>query len=386
MDAQTAFLIAMLMMLANGGVLGLMHRDFPIALRPSAVSWRVATLLIAGACALFAFQRSLAAGLVLPLANGMIILGLTGYWRALRQFYGQPDSWLLLVPVCIGTFCVFLFTVVWPALLVRILLVSIVWIVIISGSIYTLYSQEQRDAASSRRVMIGIFVVDFLFILARAIYYLTLSGNPGANLLDNTNLMNVFSPMIVATLPVIGTTAFLLLCSERIRRQWERAASTDYLTGLANRRTLTDVGESRFALCRQKGEGLALAVIDIDRFKSINDRFGHDIGDSALKHVAACLLTACRERELPARQGGEEFVVLFHDVDMSQALLAGERLRSAVKAEAFCAREEMLTLTVSIGVAVIKDDDCDFDHLLRRADEALYAAKAAGRDRVELAA
>ena len=386
MDPQTAYVIAALMMLANGGVLGLMHRDLPKSLRPGAVSWRIATLLIAGASILFALQAALPPAFILPLANGMVLLGFVGYWRAIRQFYGMADSWWLLLPVAAGSLGVFLFTALWPSLLLRILLISVLWLVIFTACVLTLHSQASRDRALSRRVLTGMFLGDIVFTFLRAAYFLLAGVSPGASLLNNAVWINVMTPMMVAVLPVIGTTAFLLMISERIRRQWERAASTDYLTGLANRRTMTDAGESRFSSSRASGSGLALAIIDIDHFKSVNDRFGHEVGDGALKHVASRLEAACRGKELPARQGGEEFVVLLDIVDENQAHAAGERLRQAVEAESFAASDVSLNLTVSIGVAVLKKEDLNFDNLLRRADEALYAAKAGGRNRVALAA
>jgi diguanylate cyclase (GGDEF)-like protein len=385
MDPQTAFLIATLMMLANGGVLGLMHRDLPKTLRPAATSWRIATLLIAGASILFAIQGQLPAAFVLPLSNGMVMLGFTGYWRAIRQFYGRPENFWIVLPMLAGTAGVFWFIAVSPNLLARVLIVSLAWLAIFAGCIGTLRSPEQRDRALSRRVLGGMFVADAVFVVLRAGFFLFGGGKHLANVVDGASWINAATPMMIAVLPVIGTTAFLLMCSERIRRQWERAASTDYLTGLANRRTMTDAGESRFMRCRQGGAGLALAVIDIDHFKLVNDQYGHDIGDGALKHVASRLEAACREPELPARQGGEEFVVLFDHVDADGAHAAGERLRRAVEAECFATRDLSLKLTVSVGVAVLKQDDPDFDYLLRRADTALYAAKAGGRNRVEVA-
>lgn len=386
MEPSTAFIIATLMMLANGGVLGLVHRDLPAALQPSAVSWRIATLLIAGGCVLLAVQRYLPLGFVLPVANGMAMLGFAGYWRALRQFYGRPEAVWLLLPVLLGVGGVYWFAVVQPDLLGRVLVVSAAWIVLMLGSVYTLRAPPHRDTAVSRPVMAGIFLVVMLFTLLRAAYFL--AGNAGtvADILDGNNWINAATPIIAAVLPVIGTTAFLLMCSERIRRQWERAASTDYLTGLANRRTLAEVGESRYRQAQQAGDGFAVAVIDIDHFKSINDRYGHDVGDSALKHVASRLEATCRGKELPARQGGEEFVVLFDRIDAEQARAAAERLRCAVAGEPFAEDGLRLPITVSIGVAALCESDGRFDSLLRRADEALYAAKAGGRNRVELAA
>lgn len=193
------------------------------------------------------------------------------------------------------------------------------------------------------------------------------------------------SPMITALLPVVGTTAFLLMCSERIGRQWELAASTDYLTGLPNRRTLVTVGERRFAERPQQASGLALAVIDIDHFKAINDCHGHEVGDVALRHVAVHLRTACRGSDLAARHGGEEFVVLWEGLDTTAALMAGERLRALVAGEPLNAGGVFIPMTISMGVAAANAGDRSFHDLLRRADEALYAAKAGGRNRVEQA-
>ena len=125
--------------------------------------------------------------------------------------------------------------------------------------------------------------------------------------------------------------------------------------------------------------------MDIDHFKRINDEHGHEMGDVALKHVAGRLQSACRGAELPARQGGEEFVVLFDNLQLHDAPAAGERLRQAVAQAPFTAGDLVLPLTVSIGLAVLRADDTHFDSLLRRADEALYVAKATGRNRVEIA-
>ncbi len=382
MDPVTVFIIATLMMLANGGVLGLMHRDLPQALQPAAVSWRIATLLIAGGCVLFTVQAHFHPGFILPLANGLVMLGFTGYWRSLRQFYGMPERWWLLLPFLVATAGVFWFSALRPDTGARILFVSLAWSFIMLACVRILLAQSSRDVAVSRRVMAGIFMAVTVFTLLRALYFIVVGIHPDFRVTDAASWMNVVTPMIAAALPVIGTTAFLLMCSERIRRQWERAASTDYLTGLANRRTLADAGEKRFA----EANGMAVAIIDIDHFKSINDRFGHDIGDVALKHVAVSLEAACREAELPARQGGEEFVVLFAGADGEGAYAAGERLRLAVAERPFVAGELNLPVTVSIGVAVQGPADRHFDDVLRRADEALYAAKSGGRNRVEVAA
>lgn len=380
MDPKTALLIATLMMLLNGGVLGLMHRDLPDSLRQSAVSWRIATLLQAGGVVLLAVQEYLPPWFVLPIGNLMILLGLTGYWYALRQFYGLPGRAHMLLPTVFGTAAVTWYAVVQPDLSMRISAASLAWVYVLMASALTLRN-ARADRAMSRRVLASVFLVVSVFMLARFMYFLT-STDVSGTLLDSSNHWNVLTPMVAAILPVIGTTGFLLLCSDRIRRDWEHAASTDYLTGLANRRILADQGEQRLQRARQRGAGLALAVIDIDHFKSINDRYGHEIGDRVLRQVADQIAQACTPVDLAARQGGEEFALLLATGDLDSAWQRVETLRAAVAAEPLALGGEPIAVSVSIGLTLAGPEDATLDSLLRRADHALYAAKAAGRNRV----
>lgn len=384
MDPVTCFTIAALMMLLNGAILGFVHRDLPEQLRPCAQDWRVSTLLIAGGSVLLAAQK-LGPLLILPLANGMIMLALSGYWRALRRFYGEPDTLWLAVPPLLGTAGIYVFSSSFPSLAARVMVATTVWVIGFAGCIATLHRGRVDDRAISRRVLMGIFASLAVIMLVRGAYFVWASQLP-TSIVDQSSWVNAITPLLVAVLPVVGTTAYLLLLSERITRQWQRAASTDYLTGLANRLTLGSEGDRRLKHARGGGAGLAIAVVDVDHFKHINDRFGHDVGDLALKHVAARLRAACRGEDLPARQGGEEFVIVFDGADRSEVAAVGERLRSAVEAEPFVADGVERTITVSIGVAALGPDDRHFNDLVRRADQALYAAKAGGRNRVELAA
>ncbi|MFG1395758.1 GGDEF domain-containing protein [Roseixanthobacter pseudopolyaromaticivorans] len=384
MDPWGALGIATLMMLTNGCVLGLMYRDLPAALRPAAISWEIGTLLIALGCATFASEDLIPRGFMIMFANGVVMLGLTAYVHALRQFYGRRPRPLLLLPLAVGVFGLTWFAFVQPDTSARIQIVSIVWLTLMGASWYTLRAQSARDTAMSRRVLMGIFAGVMTFVLFRAVYFGLVGLPPNFSVGNGSTWVNLATTMVAALLPVIGTTAFVLMCSERIRRQWERAASTDYLTGLANRRTLIDIGALRFEANRVQSGGLALAVIDVDNFKDINDRHGHEIGDVALKHVAMRLQASTRGSEMLARLGGEEFVVLMSDVDEPQALACGERLRRAVHDAPFMAGNVMIPITVSVGVAGFRPTDPDFDALLRRADRALYVAKTRGRNRVDV--
>ena len=383
-EPQTVFLVATLMILLNGGVLGLMHRTLAPDVQPSAFSWRVATLLQACGCILQAVQAQLPTGFVLPLANACILFGMTGYLRALRQFYGLPDRWSILWPAAIGTLGVFWFAAVQPNLGIRIVFASLALAFVMFACVYTLQRYGERQPMTSQRVQALIFLVIALLMVVRGVQTLFIPPSE-ASLLQTGNSVRALSLVIMTTLPVIGTTAFLLMCSERIRRQWQQAASTDYLTGLANRRTVAQAGTQAFALARREGGRLSLAVLDVDHFKRINDQHGHDAGDLALKYLAEKLLAACEENDLTGRLGGEEFILLWQGADATRALRSAERLQDALRAQPLRIGDAPIALTVSIGIAVLDDSQADFDELLRQADRALYAAKAEGRDRVMMA-
>jgi diguanylate cyclase (GGDEF)-like protein len=152
-------------------------------------------------------------------------------------------------------------------------------------------------------------------------------------------------------------------------------AGTDPLTGLANRRIL---GDRLARLDKSDGE-YTLVVSDIDHFKHLNDRYGHDAGDRCLEIFADVLRDACRDSDLPARMGGEEFVIVLPNVGMRAGLSVAMRIRAYL---ADAARRAPAPFTVSIGVASRPDHGTTAESVLRAADDALYAAKEAGRDQV----
>ncbi len=162
-------------------------------------------------------------------------------------------------------------------------------------------------------------------------------------------------------------------------------ALTDSLTGLYNQRYL--LRHLRGLLTVSPDREVALLMLDIDHFKQVNDRHGHAAGDRALRVVADTLRANTRVFDLVARYGGEEFVVVMPGASSDEALAAAERLRAAVAAMSFVAEADLrYPLSVSIGVACGGTGSKTPEALLRDADVALYAAKRAGRNRVELAA
>lgn len=164
----------------------------------------------------------------------------------------------------------------------------------------------------------------------------------------------------------------------------ELLARTDELTGLANRRAFVDAASHEIQRAMRYGAPLALVITDLDYFKSINDNYGHHVGDVVLRNFANILTASIREVDLAGRWGGEEFVVLMPDTSLEEAVQAAERMRLAVAGAPAQAGQHRFGYTASFGVAAFSADIPTLDALLSRADAALYRAKDSGRNRVEV--
>ena len=385
MDAKTIFTMASIMVLANGAILTAMGRELPASLRPAARQWCLGTLLVALGCIVFALGGPLPRPLMLTVANAGFAFGLTAYCVAIRRFLRLPVGVWLFLPALAASLVVAWFSAVMPNFHVRMAVVSIVWVGLMAMCVRDLMDRGRGDASLARSILTAMFAGVGVYAAARCMLYLVAGVSEGFAVESGGNWLNVLSALLMTTLPVMGTTAFLLMCSDRLQRGLERAADTDYLTGLPNRRSLARAGAEAFLAARQAGSGFSLAVFDVDKFKAINDTYGHDAGDRVLVHVANRLRAGLRPADLIARTGGEEFVVLFRDLAEADGLAIVERMRAAVENGGFSADGEGIALTVSAGLASREADEETYDDVLRRADTALYRAKANGRNRVEAA-
>lgn len=175
-----------------------------------------------------------------------------------------------------------------------------------------------------------------------------------------------------------------LLREETLRRErdclWELAYH-DHLTGLPNRRFLDNALVDALVSARAHGRPLSILLFDVDRFKAINDRWGHEVGDRVLQEIAGVLRRTSRRQDIIGRYGGEEFLYLLPGHRLDEAVLQAERIRTELAKHPFAAPDESVCLTVSAGATEAQSEDNPVD-LLVRADQLLYEAKRMGRNRI----
>jgi two-component system cell cycle response regulator len=165
-------------------------------------------------------------------------------------------------------------------------------------------------------------------------------------------------------------------------KRLEELATTDGLTGLLNKRALTDMGHQKLKSAARFGRPLSLLVCDIDHFKKVNDTHGHDVGDLVIKGFADVLKRVKRDTDAVGRFGGEEFVVVSEETDERGATQLAERIRSELAATVFPTELGPLSVTCSVGVAPFPAAGQTWEALFKATDDALYASKRGGRNRV----
>jgi diguanylate cyclase (GGDEF)-like protein len=236
--------------------------------------------------------------------------------------------------------------------------------------------------------------------VAALLLFVTRSGQqPYGELPIEQTVLQVQQFVIITTITSVGLSTLLAQLRANTRHleqrveerteqllvanaQLQRLTVTDPLTGVANRRALFAALGREIERYRRHPGDLAVVMFDIDGFKAVNDRHGHAVGDRVLQHVAGLASRIVRGTDTLARYGGEEFAIVAPETDCEQARQMADRIRKAISAAELTSEEGSLRVTASFGVAMLEDDEAGPESVMRRADVALYAAKAAGRNRV----
>ena len=194
---------------------------------------------------------------------------------------------------------------------------------------------------------------------------------------------NFFETRHLKRLQALADQAAIAIENAQLFKEMEKLAITDSLTGLYNRRFFFAFAENEIERSRRYNKDLSIIMMDIDHFKKINDKFGHQIGDQVLKEIAEICLSILRKVDVMCRYGGEEFAVLLPETEVGDAAHAAERMCTAISSLRLKTEKGDVSVSVSIGVAEMDKSRGSFEKLLAAADGALYSAKEAGRNRVK---
>jgi diguanylate cyclase (GGDEF)-like protein len=344
--------------------------------------WGAAHLLRCGSVALYGLHGSIPSLIAIDLASAVLFTSYGVTWTGARVFNGrQPLPGSLITGAAVWLLAcqssVFAEASMLRALVSGGIIATFSWL-----AAYEFWRGRSENLVSRWPAIVLLFVHGAIFLLRTPLStLLPATAEDGA--LTSAWLTVISAEALLFTISI----AFVLvaMAKERTELSHRNAARIDALTGLANRRAFFQDAEALVQLQTGRARPVAVFLLDLDHFKSINDRFGHPMGDRVLRLFAQVTMANLRSSDLVGRLGGEEFGVLLADATRDNAFLVAERLRSAFEAAAKMGDDPPLAATVSIGVAIIQDPHEDLSTLLTKADQALYRAKARGRNRVELA-
>lgn len=347
---------------------------------PGIRQWSLGFLCISIGIILLAAQKVIHPLVSIILADLLIITGYYLIWRGVRLFKGQAKlhtRTFAVAAAVIGVIITYL-TLVANNPGVRILVIT--WFIAVQLLLLAIeffHNMPHKNAAS---LLTGV-TCSLHFCVHLALGFIIMFG---------PELHSVFDPLLANQLIFMGgfNTAILLafgliiMTTARLQADLQQQASIDPLTGTLNRRAFFTIAEPLLARCRRDAESLSVLMADLDNFKHINDNHGHATGDDVLKLFVSVSANTLRGQDILARYGGEEFIILLPGTDPTQAMEVAERLRARFR-QASMETPGLPDATVSIGLAQHRDDDHALDTVIARADQALYAAKQGGRDRVE---
>jgi diguanylate cyclase (GGDEF)-like protein len=318
-----------------------------------------------------------------PWASGVQALGcVIGVVLELAAYciYFRFRRWKRIVlPVALLSLMAIAFANQHGAAEIELLALTCAVIALFAGAMSYMLVRPVEGGASLLQRIIGIN--DAVFALAMAFSAWQGLVHPQQAL--GSSATYTFAGLASYLLMIVNGFGFLLLSKQKGDEQMALLATTDCLTGVANRRAFFEQADNARMLALRLRRPIALMMLDIDHFKQLNDRFGHATGDEALIVFTRTVRATLREHDLMGRLGGEEFALALPGTDLEGALQAAERLREAVAAVPLITSGSPYSMTVSVGVAPIDPNETLME-ALARADHGLYAAKSAGRNRVEV--
>ncbi|MGJ7533448.1 MULTISPECIES: GGDEF domain-containing protein [unclassified Variovorax] len=382
LDPRSVIILAGLMGVVMALVMFFMRRSYPATIQ-GLDEWSQAPLMAFVSTMLFAARGFFPDFLTIVVANFVLYQACILYYAGSQKFLlGRRDTrgWTVLNG-CLAL-AMFWFSSVKPDFETRLLLITLA-----VSALFFFHAQlymRHEGGVFGKRLMIGLLLAQALVAGLR--FVSVVAGLAGSSLMDGTWIQALYISMYSFTVLLLSI-AVILMATDRVHTEFEYLATRDPLTGALNRRAVLDACGAVFTSGRRR---MALLMVDLDHFKDINDRFGHQMGDAVLREAVGRMQRAIGDKGLLGRYGGEEFVVLLPDVGKAEAMEIAARLKQNID-EPFPADSPMAavgSMAVSIGVAASESGtgSTGVDDVLALADAALYRAKAMGRDQVIAAA
>jgi diguanylate cyclase (GGDEF)-like protein len=377
LDLRTIVLMTTITGAAMSIVLFSAYRSFPSGVRGLG-SWALGTLAIGLAALLFGLREILPDWLSILGASCAMFWGVGLWCVGTQKFYDRrPSWWLFHLTWAIGMAAMTWWSLVTPSFAARATAFSFIVFVFYSLQASTILRLGERHF--STYFFGALMSVQAIMVLTRGVvslnYHEAATGMFDGNMFHTVYLAT--SSFMMSLLPV----GFMTVATRRLQTLLEERSNLDPLTGVLNRRGFAASYSSEKVRLSRNGLAMALMSIDLDLFKSINDRFGHGVGDRVLTHAADKIGKALRATDHVARFGGEEFVVLLPETSLERSLLVAARIQTSLR--------DAITIglpayTISIGISSQASPDEILEDVLSRADAALYRAKANGRNRIEM--
>lgn len=373
-DLRGVILLAGFLAALMSVVLFFLRRSYPSSV-DGLGHWAAGPAIIFLSTLLFGGRSLLPDFLSVVVANLLLMGGVLTLYLGSGRFYRVPIDvrpWLAAI-ACIGALLV-VFTHVHPSYNWRLLFVSSFMATVFASHAWLV--SRQGSARFSARYVLAVLVTETVVLALRAGSALSTESS---DLLQSSPIQTVYIAAYAIVMLML-TVGLVLLATDRLRDELEYLATHDSLTGVLNRRAFMEAAEQELERCRRHGHIMSIVLMDLDRFKLLNDTHGHLVGDQVLRDFTERIATLLRRPDRLGRYGGEEFILLLPETNRDAAAVVAERIRAAAEAA-----DKLPPYTVSVGVACNVVSDAGLDALLGRADDALYEAKEGGRNRVVLA-
>jgi diguanylate cyclase (GGDEF)-like protein len=315
--------------------------------------------------------------ITIVVANTLLIASYNlGYLGYCHFFNRKVNWWFVILPFVI---ILISFSIFMDNFRIRVITLGLVSAAQYSIQFAFLFAIKENAVKRSKPILLSAYAIAIVLFILRA-GYLIIYPNGIKDILDPVwiNSGTLFGTILTIILVALGV---LLMLSDRLLEENRELATRDSLTHIFNRRTFNDLAKRELARAERYDHETSMLMLDIDRFKKVNDTYGHPVGDEALIHLVGIIKDSVRMQDLYGRYGGEEFTILLAETSLEEAYQIAERLRVRIADSTLIVRNNTIKMTVSIGISTMTGHDKpSLETMIDHADKAMYEAKDAGRN------